>query len=115
MNQTNLSCWTEAQEVAGTAGSTDLKGDSSVAANSSVLPASFKCWIRWRANSHVSRTSSAGSESKLFFRRGTLPSEPIAPNASAAYEIITKPIVSIRTRSKSRAAEEENSKTQNKK
>jgi len=43
MNPTNLSCGTEVQEVAGAAGSTDLKGDISVAANSSVLPASFKC------------------------------------------------------------------------
>lgn len=78
MNQTNLNWSTEEQEVAGAAGSTDLNGESSVVA------ASFKFRIRWRANSQVSRTSWAGSESKLDFNRETLPSEPIAPSASAA-------------------------------
>lgn len=85
MNHTNLSWLTEEPEVAGAAGSTDLKGDISGVDKSLVSIAScVKCWIRWRANSHVSRTSWAGSESKLFFNRGRLLSEPIAPSASAA-------------------------------
>lgn len=96
MNQTNLSWSTEEHEVAGAAGSTDLKGDTSVADDSSLFPASFKCSIRWRASSQVSRTSWAGSKSKLFFNIGRLLSEPIAPRASAAYEVITKSIILLK-------------------
>jgi len=84
MNQTNLSWLTEEQELAGAAGSTDLNGEIPGAVESSVAAACFKLRIRWRANSHVSRTSWAGSESKLCFKRETLLSEPIAPSASAA-------------------------------
>lgn len=79
-DQTNLSWSTEEQEDAGAAGSTDIKGDLS----SSFPPALFICSIRFRANSQVSRTSWAGSKTKLFFRKGTLVSNPIAPSASAA-------------------------------
>jgi hypothetical protein len=84
VNQTNLSWLTEEQDVAGAAGSTDLKGDIPGAVKSSLVASCFKFRIRWRANSHVSRTSWAGSEFKLCFNKETLLSEPIAPSASAA-------------------------------
>lgn len=84
---TYLSWPTEALEEAGAAGSTDINGDFSNVDESPPLPESFSCSIRLRAKSHVSLTSWAGSKAKLFSKNGILLSKPIAPRASAAYNI----------------------------
>lgn len=52
------------------------------------LPDAFNFSILSSASSHVSRTSWAGSETRLFFSKGILLSKPIAPRASAACSVI---------------------------
>lgn len=78
LTMTNLSSHTE-DKAAGAAGSTDKKGDDSE------TDLFFSSSIRLSASSHVSRTSGAGSNAKLFFSSAMLLSKPIAPRASAAY------------------------------
>lgn len=79
-----LSCSTEEYRVEGLAGSTDKKGDVATQFASSPLALFFCSFIRLIANSHVSCTSRAGSDSKLLVNRGITLSRPIAPRASAA-------------------------------
>uniref|UniRef100_A0A2P2IZV0 Uncharacterized protein MANES_05G087500 n=1 Tax=Rhizophora mucronata TaxID=61149 RepID=A0A2P2IZV0_RHIMU len=82
--RTSLSLSTGEPEEAGAAGSTDIKGDLSVVDDPSMPTLALISSIRLRASSQVSLTSWAGSTIRLFFKRGTLPSKPIAPRASAA-------------------------------